>query len=111
MNASLHNTHTHTPAFSSPLAWLQRALAFAPHAASCKPKNEFHVLDAGDTIDVLQPLQHELVCLKGRLWITHDHAPADVVIERGQCYRPDSGSRMLVHAVGDARLMVRALTV
>ena len=44
-----------------------------------------------------------------RLWITHDHAPADVVIERGQCYRPGNGSRMLVHAIGNARLLVRTL--
>ena len=112
MNASLHSPHP-SAFFRSPLAWLQQAMAmaFAPHAATGKPTYEFHVLDAGDTIDVLQPLQHELVCLKGRLWITHDHAPADVVIERGQCYRPGSGSRMLVHAVADARLMVRPLTV
>ena len=107
MNASLHSMHT--SAFRSPLAWLQQAMRFASHAASSNPDNQIHVLDAGDTIDVPQPLQHELVCLKGRLWITHDREPADVVIERGQRYRPGSSARMLVHALGDARLMVRTL--
>lgn len=114
MNASLHSTHTSaSSAFSGPLAWLRQvALSFVTHAPSTSPADaqlQIHVLDAGDTIDLAQPLQHELVCLHGRLWITHDHAPADVVVERGQCYRPGSGSRMLVHAMGDARVMVRRL--
>ena len=114
MNASLHSTHASaSSALSSPLAWLrQAALTLAAHATSTSPADaqpRVHVLDAGDTLDVPLPLQHELVCLKGRLWITHDHAPADVVIERGQCYRPGNGSRMLVHAIGNARLLVRTL--
>lgn len=116
MNASLHSTRTSASStFSSPLAWLQQAaLAFVAHRASASADHtqpQVHVLDAGDTIDVAQPLQHELVCLHGRLWITHDHAPADVVIERGQCYRPGSAARMLVHAMGEARVMVRTLPV
>ena len=84
-------------------------MAHAANASADHTRPQIHVLDAGDTIDVLQPLQHELVCLKGRLWITHDREPADVVIERGQRSRPGSGARMLVHALGDARLMVRTL--
>lgn len=114
MNASLHSTRTSaSTTFSSPLAWLQQAaltfVARAAHASPADAQPQIHVLDAGDTIDVPQPLQHELVCLHGRLWVTHDHAPADVVVERGQCYRPGSGARMLVHALGDARVMVRRL--
>ena len=115
MNATLHSTHTPASStFSSPLAWLQRAMAGAAdaaHAASshAAEQPQIHVLEAGHTIDVPQPLRHELVCLKGQLWITHDHTPVDVVVECGQCYRPGSGSRMLVHALGDARLMVRTL--
>lgn len=116
MNASLHSTRTSAShASSSPLAWLQQAaLSFVAHAANASADHtqpQIHALDAGDTIDVAQPLQHELVCLKGRLWITHDYTPVDVVIERGQCYRPGSGARMLVHAIGDARLMVRTTQV
>ena len=107
MNTTLLSSHT--PALRSPLAWLQKAMAFVPHASTASPVNQVHVLEAGDTIEVTQPLQHELVCMKGRLWITHDNMPADVVIDRGERYVAASDSRMLVHAIGDARLIVCSL--
>ena len=111
MNASLHRRQPSASSiFGGSLAWLRQQVNGAlPTTAASHTSLQVLVLDAGDTIEVPQPLRSELVCLKGRLWITHDHEPADVVIERGQCYRPDSGSRMTVHAIGDARLMVRTL--
>ena len=107
MNASLHSTHTSaSSAFSSPLAWpRQVALSFVTHAPSTNPADaqlQIHVLDAGDTIDLAQPLQHELVCLHGRLWITHDHAPVDHIVGRGDRTLAGEDSRMLVHALSDA---------
>ena len=95
------------PSIGRPLAWLQQV--FVQRAAAATPQHQVHKLEAGDTIEVADPLHHELVCLHGSLWITHDHLPADTVVERGQHYLPRSGSRMLVSAISAARLMVSTL--
>ena len=60
----------------------------------------------GETIEITQPLRHQLLCSQGTLWITHDGWPADHIVEQGQCYLAAIGARMLVHALGDARVRV-----
>ena len=116
MNASLSATQysvsplsspSSRPSIGRPLAWLQQV--FVQRAAAATSQHQVHKLEAGDTIEVADPLHHELVCLHGSLWITHDHLPADTVVERGQHYLPRSGSRMLVSAISAARLMVSTL--
>ncbi|MBI5279767.1 MAG: DUF2917 domain-containing protein [Burkholderiales bacterium] len=38
-------------------------------------------------------------CNRGRLWITHDGDPKDVVLEAGQGYTSQKSGRMTLHAV------------
>lgn len=58
----------------------------------------------GTTLTVLHPVGCEIICCEGTLWITHDGDPRDLVLERGQCYVAERGSKMLVHALEDSSL-------
>lgn len=52
----------------------------------------------------------QVQCLEGRLWITVDEQPQDHVLEGGEHQTVPTGprQRVLVHALGDARVRVRA---
>jgi hypothetical protein len=63
-------------------------------------------LHKGAIVAVPCPLQHEIACLRGSLWITHDGDPKDVVLEAGQSYRSDRRARMLIQALEDAYVRV-----
>ena len=65
-----------------------------------------HTLPRGAILTVEQPLGLEIVCLKGRLWITHDGDTVDHVLESGCTFTAKRGERMLVHALSQARFVV-----
>jgi hypothetical protein len=46
-------------------------------------------------------------CREGSLWITQDGEPDDVVLEAGQSHSVSGRQRVLVQALGPARLAVR----
>jgi uncharacterized protein YaiE (UPF0345 family) len=55
----------------------------------------------------------QLVCLEGTVWITRDGHPEDHVLEAGQSWavpaNASTGVRVLVHALRDARVQLRAM--
>ena len=53
----------------------------------------------------------QVQCLEGRLWITVDEQPQDHVLDGGEHQTVPTGlrQRVLVHALGDARVRVRAM--
>ncbi len=65
---------------------------------------EMHCIQKGATLVVPRPMHHEIVCLRGSLWITHDRDPRDVTLEPGQSYCADRKARMLIHALDNAEL-------
>ena len=88
--------------FFLPLTWL---LFGPPARPAARERTEvLHGLCKGQTLTVEHPLGHELTCQRGNLWITHDNDDQDYMLAAGETYRPDSASRMLVHALDDALL-------
>jgi hypothetical protein len=61
-----------------------------------------HFLQKGAVLAVPRPMHREIECLRGSLWITHDGDPRDVILEKGEVYRPDRDARMLVQALAEA---------
>ena len=104
MNATTHIAYA--AAQRHPLSWLQQLLVSGSRKQAVAPAHKVHVLLDGDTIEITQPLRYQLVCSQGTLWITHDGCPADHIVEQGQRYQAASGSRMLMHALGDASVRV-----
>lgn len=107
MNATL-NSHATSPLLR-PGAWLQQLLSFAsPRGAAAAEPTHMHRLERGDTIEIHDPARHVVSCLMGTVWVTQDHSADDWVIERGSRYQAQVNSRMLLHAMGEARVVVSA---
>ena len=84
-------------------------MSFAvPRGAALAEPTRVHRLERGDTIEVHNPAQHDVSCLKGTVWVTPDHSADDWVLERGLRFRAQVNSRMLLHAMGEARVVVSA---
>lgn len=110
MNTTFSNALSTTA--PSPLRWLQGLLrAVAPQVAAAgptavRPAPHQRQMRRGETLVIDQPQGHAVICTEGALWITHDSEPADQVLEGGSRYTPTLGTRMLVHALSDARIEV-----
>ena len=50
----------HGPLLRAPLAWLQQLAGLAPRA-SAATRQRVHVLGKGETMEIAEPLRHELV--------------------------------------------------
>ena len=64
-------------------------------------------LSRGQTLLFRSPKGRGLRCERGCLWITHDDAPDDHIVEAGGHHVAASDGRMLVHAMSDARFTVQ----
>jgi quercetin dioxygenase-like cupin family protein len=107
MNSTL-NSHA-TPALLRPWTWLQQLMSFAaPRAPAVAPVARVHRLERGDTIEIHEPAHHAVSCLKGTVWVTQDHSADDWILERGTRYQAAFNSRMLLHAIDEARVVVSA---
>jgi hypothetical protein len=63
-------------------------------------------LGAGANAWIVRPLGRTITCEKGTLWMTFDNEPQDVILEAGQSHRCAKGSKLLIHALADARVRV-----
>ena len=93
-------THLHLP--SDLLAVLRRAVA--AHAAHAAPTIQH--LGKHATACIAHPIGCTITCEAGELWLTVDNEPTDVILEAGQSHHCDQASRLLIHALTDARLSV-----
>jgi hypothetical protein len=59
-------------------------------------------LARGQTLKVTDALGSTIRCSEGRVWITEENVPQDVVLEAGASYRLSRRGLALVHAFGDA---------
>lgn len=59
-------------------------------------------LARGQTLKVTDALGSTICCNEGKVWITEENVPNDVVLEAGHCYRLSRHGLALVHAFGDA---------
>ena len=88
-----------------PFAWWWRRLVRG-RAPSAAPTHRFTMqLRHGTSEVVAQPGRGLSVrCKRGRLWITHDGDPKDVVLDPEQSYTPEHDGRMTLHAVADCEM-------
>ena len=63
-----------------------------------------HDIQKGATLVVHKPQHRDVTCLQGALWITHDGDPKDIVLDAGEHYEADRPTRMLIHALENARI-------
>ena len=92
-----------------PWVWLQQWMFFAaPRGAATAEVTRMHRMERGDTIEIQDPAHCVVHCLKGTVWVTQDHSADDWVLERGSRYQAKVNSRMLLHAMGDVRVVVSA---
>ena len=105
MNTTLQS-HATSPLLR-PWVWLQQLVSFAaPRGTATAELSRMHRLERGDTIEIQDPAQRVVSCLRGTVWVTQDHSADDWVLERGSRYRARVNSRMLLHAMGEARVVV-----
>ena len=83
------------------LALLKRATTTSAPAASA-----IRELGAGTSTWIVRPLGRTITCEEGALWLTFDHEPQDVILESGQSHRCVKATKLLIHALADARLRV-----
>jgi hypothetical protein len=90
-------------------AWFQQWLSLAsPRSATTAEVTRVLRLERGDTIEIQDPAHRVVSCLKGTVWVTQDHTANDWVMERGARFRARVNSRMLLQAMGEARIVVSA---
>lgn len=96
----------HSSGFASllALAGLQRGASTQPRPP--RPTHRFALgLDAGRS-ETVAPADScvSVRCTRGRIWITQDGDPRDVVLEPGDSYTADRGDRLLLHALRPSAL-------
>jgi hypothetical protein len=101
MDHALHPT----PWRFNPLAWLTRRPAATARSA-VDPLQHLRTLAGGQMLRVDAPLGHEIVCVQGSLWITHDGDPKDIIVDAGQRYVADRHAPLVVYALDKARFLL-----
>lgn len=86
------------------IAAFSHALVRRPHGPAVAKDRAAasRTLAKGQTFGTPSAFGSSIECLTGKLWITHDGDPKDIVLEAGQRYSVDRRSKMLVHALSDS---------
>lgn len=107
MNTTL-TSHASSPLLR-PWVWFQQLMSFAtPRGAATAEVTRVLRLERGDTIEIQDPAHRVVSCLQGTVWVTQDHSADDWVMERGARFRARVNSRLLLQAMGEARIVVSA---
>jgi hypothetical protein len=64
------------------------------------------VIDKGATTWIASPLGCTVTCETGTLWLTFDNASQDVILEAGQSHRCTKASKLAIHALTAAHVVV-----
>lgn len=94
--------------WSAPSTWFAAATArrAAARRQGVATADALQTLARGATFVIEAPLGHEIFCIDGALWITHDGDPRDHVLDSGRGHVADRATRMVVYALQDARFIV-----
>ena len=85
--------------------WLWRTSRVAEKGLTMIPVvGNMHDIQKGATLVVHKPQHRDVTCLQGALWITHDGDTKDIVLDAGEHYEADRPTRMLIHALENARI-------
>lgn len=66
-------------------------------------------LQKGALLSVPKPRAHTVECVRGLIWITHDHEPHDIILSPGQTHLAQSNTRMLVQGLEQSEVHIHAL--
>lgn len=96
-----------TPSFEANLAAFFHRLQGTLFAPAHAQTDSTHTLVKGKTMSLPDARAVQLHCLQGSLWLTHDGDCKDLVLEAGQSYQAERGSRLLVYALSSASLRLQ----
>lgn len=101
MAIALHPAVRSAPSFSWP--W-RKSRAAESRLTMIAAVGAMHDIQKGATLVVQKPAHHDVTCLQGVLWITHDGDTKDIVLDAGEHYEVERPTRMLIHALDNARI-------
>lgn len=87
-------------------SWFAAARLRAAHSRETVVTHRFTLHLKGGTCEVVMRPDPGVTirCSRGRLWITHDGDPRDVVLEANQSYTAERCDQMTLHAVVDSEM-------
>ncbi|CAN7758370.1 DUF2917 domain-containing protein [Variovorax sp. LjRoot290] len=95
--------------FGRAIAWIARSHVSGRAATRpISPTRLTWTLHKAATQSILHPRGMRIECLAGCVWLTHDSDPRDIVLQAPATYLADRDSRLLIHALDDAKVRVRA---
>lgn len=74
----------------------------APSPVAPRETATRHALRRRELLVLAHPRGARVCCHTGRLWLTVDRSPADIVLEPGESFACDADRRVIVQALRDA---------
>ena len=93
--------------FGRAIAWIaRRRVSGGATTRPISPARPTWTLHKAATRSILHPKGMRIECLAGCVWLTHDGDPRDVVLQAPATHFADRDSRLLIHALDDAKVRV-----
>jgi hypothetical protein len=93
--------------FGRTIAWIaRRRVSTRAATRPISPARLTWTLNKAATHSIFHPMGMRIECLAGCLWLTHDGDPRDVVLQAPATHLADRDSRLLIHALDDAKVRV-----
>lgn len=93
--------------FGRAIAWIaRRRVSGGAITRPISPARLTWTLHKAATRSILHPRGMRIECLAGCVWLTHDGDPRDVVLQSPATHLADRDSRLLIHALDDAKVRV-----